>query len=90
VLGQPPLERGRVLQAAPMDPAGEPNQLRVGEPVAGEVRDRDVLEQVGDHVLHEPGIGPVVGRWLGGLGRRAAAGEGRDNDPEPEPPSHPG
>ena len=55
-LGQPPLKLGHLRLAASVDAVGQPGQLRIGESVAGEVGDRDVLEQVGDHVLHEPHI----------------------------------
>ena len=58
--GQPVHELGRVRLVALLEAVGEPGQLWIGEPVAQEVGDRGVLQQVGDHVLGEPHIGMVT------------------------------
>jgi hypothetical protein len=87
-LGQPPLEFAQVRLVAPVAAVGEQGQLVIGEPVAGQVHDRGGLEQVGDHVLHEPHIGPIVYRWLAGIGGGAAGHQGREDNPACEPTSH--
>jgi hypothetical protein len=69
------LERQQLLEpvdgglVAPGDRAGQAGELRAGDAVPVQERDRAHLPQVGDHVLHEPDVG-LVGNGRGSAGHR--------------------
>lgn len=80
-VGQPPLQLLQVGLTLPTDSGGQPGQFRAGDPVSGQVDHRGRLEQMGDHVLHEPHIGLVAACTLAGGGGGTAARQQRDHQP---------